>query len=320
MTGLGTATPPKLGGPLGWKDMFRVSVGIVTGLQYLHTNGVWHCDMKSLNVLMFEGMVAKITDFGLARAVRNSQSSSGASSSSSRHGTTRWMAPEHLDHRARIDGSTDVYSTAVVIWEALTGELPYKDIKHDTQVVDAIKQGSLLQLPDEVILRNISALLRQCWSKTQTARPKPRDLVLALVAMRNEILKTEKEPASLTRLTAGIELAAIEGAIQGKYSKWSEQRILVEAVFKVSNLRLEKKAEKHRAAARPFLHGTSKQAVSSILNDGFRQPTRAELTDLEADFKALAVEETPAADEDVDGEAMSATQVTSRPVETNNPL
>ena len=316
MTGLGTATPPRLGGPLGWKVFFRISIGIVTGLQYLHANGVWHCDMKSLNVLMFDGMIAKITDFGLARAVRNSLSSSGASSSSSRHGTTRWMAPEHLDHRAHIDGGTDVYSTSVVIWEVLTGELPYKDIKHDTQVVDAIKQGVLLTLPEDSILRNISELLRQCWSKTQSSRPRPRDLVLALVAMRNLILKTEKEPASLTRLTAGIELEAIEGAIQGKYSKWSEQRILVEAVFKVSNPELEAKAAKHKTV-RHFLHGTSKQAVNSILNDGFRQPTRAELSDLEADFKALVVDEsTVEKEEDVDGEAMTATKVTSRPAGT----
>jgi tRNA A-37 threonylcarbamoyl transferase component Bud32 len=104
---------------------------IARGMHYLHEDApmpLVHRDLKSSNILILEDLengnfshkTLKITDFGLAKEVYHSTCMSAA-------GTYAWMAPEVIKH-STFSKASDVWSYGVVVWELLTGEMPYKGI------------------------------------------------------------------------------------------------------------------------------------------------------------------------------------------------
>jgi len=74
------------------------------GLEFLHENNILHRDIKSLNVLLKNGQ-AKLSDFGLSRIKKESNSTQGASV-----GTVQWMAPELFERKAKYTQKSDIYS------------------------------------------------------------------------------------------------------------------------------------------------------------------------------------------------------------------
>lgn len=97
----------------------KLAKQIAMALQYLHRKKILHCDLKSQNILLNEDMTVKICDFGLARYKEKFQKDNHG-----KIGTPHWMAPEIL-RGERYDEAADVYSFGVILWEMLTGEIPY---------------------------------------------------------------------------------------------------------------------------------------------------------------------------------------------------
>ena len=89
-------------------------------MTYLHGKRVLHCDLKSSNVLIDENWNVKLCDFGLSRI--NSNHKKGQAR---RVGTPHWMAPEIL-RGEKYEFESDVYSFGMLVWELLTGEIPYQ--------------------------------------------------------------------------------------------------------------------------------------------------------------------------------------------------
>ncbi|HSD44932.1 MAG TPA: protein kinase [Burkholderiales bacterium] len=98
----------------------EILVQMLEGLEYSHSRGVIHRDIKPGNILISEMGAAKISDFGIARLEASHLTMMGEVL-----GTPYYMAPEQFDgHRA--DETSDVYSAAVIVYEVLTGRRPFE--------------------------------------------------------------------------------------------------------------------------------------------------------------------------------------------------
>lgn len=107
---------------------------VARGLELAHRSGIVHRDIKSHNVLVTEGGVAMLTDFGIARLLDGMQD--GLTRTGTVLGTSDYLAPEQA-RGLPVDGRTDVYALGIVLYESLTGELPFPA---DTPMAVALRQ------------------------------------------------------------------------------------------------------------------------------------------------------------------------------------
>ncbi|NXR90699.1 M3K12 kinase, partial [Hypocryptadius cinnamomeus] len=140
------------------------SMGIAGGMNYLHLHKIIHRDLKSPNMLITYDDVVKISDFGTSKELIDK------STKMSFAGTVAWMAPEVIRNEP-VSEKVDIWSFGVVLWELLTGEIPYKDVD-SSAIIWGVGSNSLhLPVPSSCP-DGFKVLLRQCWD---TPRDTPRD-------------------------------------------------------------------------------------------------------------------------------------------------
>ena len=105
-------------GPLAPLEAAALAAEIAEALDYAHRRGVVHCDVKPGNILLSPEQGPKLVDFGIARAGTGTDDGSIA-------GTAAYIAPEVIEGSA-VDGRTDIYSLAAVLYEMLTGTPPHR--------------------------------------------------------------------------------------------------------------------------------------------------------------------------------------------------
>nr|XP_056703044.1 mitogen-activated protein kinase kinase kinase 10 [Euleptes europaea] len=167
------------------------AVQVARGMNYLHHQApvpIIHRDLKSINVLILEpiendddlsGKTLKITDFGLAREWHKTTKMSAA-------GTYAWMAPEVI-RLSLFSKSSDVWSFGVLLWELLTGEVPYREI--DALAVAYGVAMSKLTLPiPSTCPEPFARLLEECWRPDPHARPDFGSILQQLVAIEQSAM------------------------------------------------------------------------------------------------------------------------------------
>ena len=108
-------------GPLEVHDAIVYSLQVAHALAFAHERGLVHRDVKPQNVLVNEEGQAKVTDFGIARSL----DVHGVTQTGTVLGTSDYIAPEQAQGR-QVDPRTDIYSLGVVLYELLTGEVPFR--------------------------------------------------------------------------------------------------------------------------------------------------------------------------------------------------
>ncbi len=119
-------------GKLSWKWSVNIAIQIASALETAHKNSLIHRDIKPHNIIITEDGMAKVTDFGIAKAVSNSTITAFGTTIGSVH----YFSPEHAKGGAT-DAKSDIYSLGIVMYEMLTGRVPFDA---DTPVSVALMQ------------------------------------------------------------------------------------------------------------------------------------------------------------------------------------
>ncbi|MFT4231518.1 MAG: Stk1 family PASTA domain-containing Ser/Thr kinase [Leucobacter sp.] len=123
-------------GGLSQTEACRVVDAVLTALEYSHRAGIVHRDIKPANIMITKTGQVKVMDFGIARAV--SETSSTLQQTTAILGTAAYFSPEQAKGES-IDARTDLYSTAVLLYELLAGDVPFRG---DTAVAVAYQHVS----------------------------------------------------------------------------------------------------------------------------------------------------------------------------------
>ena len=153
-------------GPLPWKWSVNVAIQIASALDMAHKNNIIHRDIKPHNIIITEDGIAKVTDFGIAKAVSNSTITAFGTTIGSVH----YFSPEHA-RGGFTDAKSDLYSLGVVMYEMVTGRVPFDA---DTPVSVALKH--MQEEPEEPIEINphvpvaINKIIMKALQKDTTLR------------------------------------------------------------------------------------------------------------------------------------------------------
>lgn len=151
---------------INWKEAVHFATQILRALQHAHDKGIVHRDVKPQNILLLQNGNIKVTDFGIARFSRGETRTMTASAIGSVH----YISPEQA--RGEItDDKADIYSVGVVLYEMITGELPFQS---DSAVSVAIMQLQSDAKKPREINNTIPLGLEQITMRAMQKNPKER--------------------------------------------------------------------------------------------------------------------------------------------------
>ena len=156
----------KKGGKLSWKEALHFTSEIMKALSHAHGRGIIHRDIKPHNIMVLRDGSVKVADFGIARLMSSAQSTMTQEALGSVH----YISPEQA-RGSHIDARSDIYSAGVVLYEMLTGRLPYEG---DSPVAVAIQHINSIPLSPRELDPSIPEALEEITMKAMASSPDKR--------------------------------------------------------------------------------------------------------------------------------------------------
>ncbi|URE45130.1 serine threonine-protein kinase [Musa troglodytarum] len=163
----------------------KQALDIAKGMEYVHGLGFIHRDLKSDNLLIFADKSIKIADFGVARIEVKPEGMTPET------GTYRWMAPEMIQHRP-YNQKVDVYSFGIVLWELITGMLPFQNMSAVQAAFAVVNKGVRPVVPQDC-LPALGEIMTRCWDADPDVRPSFSEIVRMLESAQEEIVNTVRK-------------------------------------------------------------------------------------------------------------------------------
>ncbi len=192
-------------GVLPWKWSVNIAIQVASALEMAHKNNIIHRDIKPHNIIITEDGIAKVTDFGIAKAVSNSTITAFGATIGSVH----YFSPEHA-RGGYTDAKSDIYSLGVVMYEMLTGRVPFDAdtpvsvaLKHmQEKAVEPIKLNpSIPYAINKIIMK---AMEKDISLRYQNATEMLKDLSLALKEPEGSFVKSNAANMQYTQRIPSI--------------------------------------------------------------------------------------------------------------------
>ncbi len=207
-------------GPLPWKWSVNIAIQIASALEVAHKNNIVHRDIKPHNIIITEDGVAKVTDFGIAKAVSNSTITAFGTTIGSVH----YFSPEHA-RGGYTDSKSDLYSLGIVMYEMLTGKVPFDAdtpvsvaLKHMQEEPTAPKELNE-NIPDALNDVILKAMRKDTNLRYQTATQMLNDLKRVLKEPDGDFVDTEDYSDMPTQKLSIDEIEKEANKANGKSNK-----------------------------------------------------------------------------------------------------
>ena len=209
-------------GPLPWKWSVNVAIQIASALEMAHKNNIIHRDIKPHNIIITEDGIAKVTDFGIAKAVSNSTITAFGTTIGSVH----YFSPEHA-RGGYTDAKSDLYSLGVVLYEMVTGRVPFDAdtpvsvaLKHmQEEPIPPIEQNH--NLPEAINKIILKSLKKDPMLRYQTATELLQDLRTALKNPSGDFIDdSEYDPTAKTQKISTDQYNRVNKASGKKENKF----------------------------------------------------------------------------------------------------
>ena len=192
-------------GALPWKWTVNIAIQICSALEMAHRNGIVHRDIKPHNIIITEDGIAKVTDFGIAKAVSNSTITAFGTTIGSVH----YFSPEHA-RGGYTDAKSDIYSLGVVMYEMITGKVPFDAdtpvsvaLKHiQEEPIEPIKLNS--RVPEAVNQIILKAMKKDTSERYASATDMMKDLSLALKNPTGTFVEQKENTGAFTKVIPTI--------------------------------------------------------------------------------------------------------------------
>lgn len=171
-------------GKLDVEEALHIAKKIAAALEMAHKNNLVHCDIKPHNILVTANGAVKVADFGIARAV----SSSTLTYNDTVVGSVHYFSPEQAKGTA-ITPKSDVYSLGVVLYEMLTGQLPFDGSTPVGIALKHLQEDALsLRSIDESIPGKIDMIVMRAMDKNRDNRPDSTAMFKMIEAVEKEVV------------------------------------------------------------------------------------------------------------------------------------
>jgi len=174
----------KRGVPLNWREALHFTIQIVKALGHAHSRGIIHRDIKPHNVMVLRDGSIKVADFGIARLINGGESTLTQEALGSVH----YISPEQA-RGSRIDGRSDLYSAGVVLYEMITGRLPFEG---ETPVSVAIQHINSIPISPRELNPDLPVALEAITMKAMA--PKVEQRYASADDMLNDLEEFRKNP------------------------------------------------------------------------------------------------------------------------------